>query len=173
MNKQHLIIIDGPNGAGKTTTSVLLHENLENTVLLSFDKVKNFISNFQSSEKNILMTNQIMLSMAKQYLEGGFDVIVEAIFPEEKFVLPYLKIAKSKKVSVVAAYQIEAPFEVRAKRIKERPLAKGAKKKMTKQWIRRNDLRYFEKKYAGAQVITSHDKTTKEIVKIILKDLER
>jgi predicted ABC-type ATPase len=172
MTKQHLIIIDGPNGAGKTTTSVLLHENLENTVLLSFDKVKNFISNFQPSEKNILMTNQIMLSMTKQYLEGGFDVIVEAIFPEEKFVLPYLKIAKSKKVSAVV-YQIEAPFEVRAKRIKERPLAKGAKRKMTKQWIGQNDLRYFENKYAGAEVITSHDKTTKEIVKIILKDLER
>ena len=171
MTKQHLIIIDGPNGAGKTTTSVLLHENLDNTVLLSFDKVKSFISNFEPSEKNIFATNQNMLLMTKQYLDNGFNVIVEAIFPEEKFVLSYLKIAKSKKVSF-SAFQIEAPFEIRAQRIKERPLADGAKKKMTKEWIKRNDLRYFKNKYAGAQVITSHDKTTKEIVKIILKDLK-
>ena len=172
MTKQHLIIIDGPNGAGKTMTSVLLHENLENTVLFSFDKIKRFISNFEPNERNIFATNRIMLLMTKQYLEEGFSVIAESIFPEEKFVLPYVKIAKSKKVSFTA-YQIEAPFEIRAQRIKERPLAQGAKKKMSKKWIKRNDLRYFENKYTGAKVITSHDKTTKEIVKIILKDLRR
>ena len=172
MNKQHLIIIDGPNGAGKTTTSVLLHENLDNTVLLSFDKIKRFISKFEPNERNIFATNRIMLLMTKQYLEEGFNVIAEFFSPEAKFVLPYLKIAKNKKVSFFV-FQIEAPFEVRRQRLRERPLAKCAKKKMTKKHLQKNDLRYFENKYTSAKVITSHDKTTKEIVRIILKDLKQ
>lgn len=170
MNKQFLIVIDGLNGAGKTTVSHLLHGKLKRTALLSFDITKRLISDFKPNDEYHGVTNRILRGMVKEYLTSGFNVILESFFPDKKFLLPYLEISKKKKVHTVL-FQIEAPFKVRYKRIQERPLAPGAKKKMTKQWIKRNDDNYFQNKYKKAEVIQSHDKTPEQIAKLILKFL--
>jgi len=172
MHKQHLIIIDGLNGAGKTTVSGLLHRKVKRTVLLSFDKKKRLISDYAPNEEYLAVTNRIMHLMTKEYLDAGLSVIIESIFPKKELMIPFLAIAKKKNIPAVV-YQIEAPFEIREKRIKERPLVEGTKRKMAKKWVRKNDAEYHQNKYDQAIIINSHDKSPEQIARIILKDLQK
>jgi predicted kinase len=172
MHKQHLIIIDGLNGAGKTTVSSILHRKLKRTVLLSFDKTKRLISDYTPNEEYIFLTDKITRLMTKEYLNGGMSVIIESIFPKKEFVIPFVKFAKKKNIPVIV-YQIEAPYEIREKRIMQRPLLEGTKRKLAPKWMKKNDKEYYHNKYDKAIIIQSHDKSPEQIARIILKDLKK
>ncbi len=69
-------------------------------------------------------------------------------------------------------YQIEAPLEVRMQRIKDRPLQAGARKKMDKAWIMRNDQNYTTNKYQDAKVFDSGKLSASKIVNQIVQDIK-
>lgn len=170
MSRQSLIIIDGLNGAGKTTVSKLLHARLKRSVRLSFDVIKRLISDYTPTDEYISLTDKVIKLLAKEYLEAGLSVIVDAFSPKEEFVEAYAKIAKKKSVEF-HAFQIEAPHDVRFARIQERPLAEGAKKRMDKKWLKRNDENYLQNKYQKAVVFDSSKLSPEQIVSRIVKDL--
>lgn len=172
MHTQHLIIIDGLNGAGKTTVSGLLHRKLKRTVLLSFDKTKRLISDYTPTEEYVLLTNKVTRLMTKEYLDGGLSVIIESIFPKKELMTPFFKMAKARNIPITV-YQIEAPYEIREKRIMQRPLLEGTKRKLAPKWMKKNDRDYFQNKYDQAIIINSHDKSPEQIARIILRDLKK
>jgi cytidylate kinase len=108
--------------------------------------------------------------MAKEYIDHGINVIIESYIPTEQIANRYLSLAKRKDVKLFY-YQLEAPLRIRAKRIKQRPLAEGAKKKMTLEHIQRNDKFYLANKYSKALVIQTHNLTPVQVVRLILKDI--
>jgi hypothetical protein len=58
--KKFLLLLDGMTGAGKTATSDILSEKLTRTAIISMDKIKTFVSDFESS--NLLRARAIISS---------------------------------------------------------------------------------------------------------------
>ena len=170
MTKQKLIIIDGQNGAGKSTVAKLVHQKLPNTALVSFDQVKLLISNFTPTQENIKTTDTVVRLMVKEYLRAGMNVIVEAFFPDSKFVKQYQKSIKGKNVKFYV-FQLEADFKTRFKRINNRPLSVGAKKKMDKKWLERNDSSYADNKYNEASIIDTYKLKPQAVTNRIISKL--
>jgi cytidylate kinase len=172
MNTKLLIIIDGLNGAGKTTVAKLLGSKLKRTALISYDRTKRLITDFTPNDEYHALTNYVVRAMAKEYFDHDISVIIESYIPTVEIAKRYTDLAKRKDVKMYY-YQLEAPLDVRFQRIQQRPLAEGAKKKMTVKHVKRNDTFYLENKFGKAKVIETNNLTPEQIVKIILKDLKK
>jgi predicted kinase len=172
MKKKFLIIIDGLNGAGKSTVAKILHSKLPRTALLSYDRIKRLISDFTPNDEYHALANLVVKAMAKEYLDHDVDVVIESYIPNEDIARRYTELARQKGVEL-RYFQLEAPVDVRAARIKQRPLAEGAKKKLTLERLKINDAIYFEQKFKNAKVIETHHLTPEAVVKRILKELSR
>ena len=79
-----------------------------------------------------------------------------------------VKLPKSR----VFIYQLEAPFDVRVKRAKERWAAGKTKRLLPPAHIKKNDEWYAKDGYRGARVFDSNKLSTKQIAKEILKDIK-
>lgn len=156
-----LIIIDGLNGSGKTTIAKQLHRDLKRTAVIHWDYIKRLISDFEPNSKDLRLTGNIVKLMAREYLKNDINVIIESFFPRKEYIEELTKLARDKKSRVhLFVYQIEAPFKVRAQRIRTRNKTEGVKKRMTKKWIKSNDVEYFAHKYTKAKVLDSSQKTS-------------
>ncbi|MEX2017088.1 MAG: AAA family ATPase, partial [Candidatus Pacearchaeota archaeon] len=148
MRKPYLIIIDGPMGAGKTTVAQLLQKKLHGkkgvNALISLDKLKNIASGYKLDSKlHLSLASDIGAGMAKEYLKRDYNVIVEKAFTQSKYLKSFLK-PFSKKANILI-YQIEAPFDLRLKRIGGRDIKYSKKTPLNK--IKRNTKNYDELKY--------------------------
>ncbi len=168
--KTKLIIIDGQNGAGKSTVAELLHAKLPFTALIHWDKAKKFISDFKPNQKYHEITAEVAHAMIGVYLKNKVSVIYEAFFGTGEFVEHAVKLHK--KNARIYVYQIEAPFEVRMRRVKERYLSGKKKRLLSKSHVTKNDLFYAAKKYATAKVFDSSKMKADKIAKEILADLK-
>ena len=173
--KPFLIILDGPMGAGKSTVSELLHKRLHKkrgfTALISLDKLKRIVSDYKMGSKfHLEIASDVGVLMAKEYLNRGFNVVVEKAFTTEQFVNAFIKSLGNK--SKVKIYQIEAPFDLRVKRIDKRGLPKGVKVKPSLRKIKRNTEHYNERKYQNAIVFDSSKLTPNQIANKIIGDIK-
>lgn len=169
--KINLIIIDGLNGSGKSTVAKLLHKKLPRTALISYDEIKRLISDFEPKDEYLQLTAKVIQAMIKQYLSNNVSVIIEFFAPKAEYVKAYTKLAKTNKDLALFVYQIEAPLDVRMQRIQARPLQAGAKRKMDKAWIMRNDENYHANKYTEATVFDSGKLSAGRIVNEMLKGI--
>lgn len=164
-----LIIIDGQNGAGKSTVARLLHQKSPATALIHWDTIKKLISDFKPSKEHHAIAAEVAQAMAKVYLKNGVSVIYEAYFGKGEYISSLIK-KKQKNVRVLV-YQIEAPFHIRAQRIKERYLRGEKKKLLTQAKLKLNDVTYHTNKYQKAKVFDSSKYTAAQIAKQITKEL--
>ncbi len=170
-----LIVIDGPMGSGKTTVSKLLQERIkEKTALVCLDKLKRMVS--QNKLDNIIhleLAHEVGALMANFYLKKGVNVIVEKAFTKSEFLESFLKLIKGKPKIFI--YQIEAPFEIRIKRVKEREKNKsrGIPKNKLGEKMTRNTAHYDELKYQKARTFDTSKLGIRKITNEILKDVEK
>jgi predicted kinase len=170
MKKPCLIIIDGLIGAGKSTAAKLLHSRMKRTALIPLDEVKYYVSDAQENNTDdLIMSKKIGQAMARTYLENGFSVIVEKALTREEYVKDFTKLAKNGIRLFV--YQIEAPLEVRMKRIKERPIPHYFKTQVESDKVVRNTRNYERYKYKHARVFNSEKLTPDQIVDAILSEI--
>jgi predicted ABC-type ATPase len=169
--KTSLIIIDGQNGAGKSTVAKLLHTKIKNTAIIHWDNVKKLVSDFKPNDRDRNIAAQVARAMAQTYLKNNVSVIYETYFGKAEYLNAVLALA-GKQIRVFI-YQLEAPFDVRHKRIKLRQ-ANTPKHKivLTKARLIRNDKLYSKSKYLKAKVIDSTHMTPEKIVAEILKNLK-
>lgn len=167
--KSTLVIIDGQNGAGKTTVARLLHQKLPSTALIHWDTLKKLISNFKPNKEHHAIVAEVAQAMARVYLKNGVSVICEAYFGRGEYIHTLIKKQKGVRVLV---YQIEAPFQVRAQRIKER-YRKGEKKRwLTQAKLKLNDVTYHTNKYTKARAFDSSKYTAIQISKQIIQEIK-
>jgi dephospho-CoA kinase len=170
VKKSFLIIIDGPIGAGKTTASNLLFEKMKNVSKLSLDNVKRLYSDFDLNEQNgHRLAAEVGATMTNVYLRKGINVIVEKAFTDGRNLKSFLEKIKTKNVKTFI-YQIDAPLEIRIKRVREREKV-GDRRKLPKEKIMKNHRNFTENKYLHAKVFDSSKLSSKQIVKEILKDI--
>jgi len=172
--KGKLIIIDGPMGAGKTTISELLQGKIkEKTALVSLDKLKRMVSqNELDSKIHLELAHEVGALIANFYLRKEVNVIVEKAFTKAEFLKSFLKLIKGNPKTFI--YQIEAPFEIRIKRVKEREKNKnkGIPKNKLGEKMTRNTAHYNELKYKKARMFDTSKLGIRKIVNEILKDIE-
>ena len=175
MKKPFLIIIDGPMGSGKTSVANLLrrrmHKDLGFTALISLDRLKRIVSEYKMDSKTHLkIASEIGIVMVREYLKKGINVIVEKAFTRAEFVDSFIK--PFKKKSHLFVYQVEAPIDIRTRRVKERPLHTEVKKRPPKSKILRNTQHYLEFRYKKAKIFDSSKLTSQQIVNRIIKDIK-
>lgn len=170
MKKNFLIIIDGPIGAGKTTASDLLLKKMKNTSRISLDNVKRLYSDFDLNEQNgHELAAEVGAAAVNVYLKKGINVIVEKAFTEARHLQNFLKQIKTSGVKVLI-YQIDAPLEIRIKRVREREKV-GDRRKLPKEKIMKNHRNFIENKYLHAKVFDSSKLSAKQIANKILKEV--
>ncbi len=171
MKKQFVIILEGPMGAGKTTIASILHPKLPRTALLSMDKIKWFLSDFERNNEDNGLISKVMLSMAKTFLEQGCNVLIEQGFWKKEYVEPYINLANEFRTDL-HFYQLEAPIEVLRERAHVRPDTPG-KIPLTKERIENNLKTWKENRYDLGKVFDTTEFSSEEVVKFILVDIKK
>ena len=171
--KNFLIIIDGPIGAGKTATSDLLLKKLKNTAKISLDKIKRYYSDFDNDNfKGLQLASEVGALMTKFYLNKGINVLVEKAFTHDKYLKDFIKKTNSKEIRKYV-YQIEAPLNIRIKRVKQREKERKTENKLTISKIKLNNRNYLYYKYADAKVFDSSKFSANQIANKILTDITK
>ena len=155
-------------GAGKTTISHLLHSKLPRTALLSMDKIKWILSDFQRSEDYTLVS-KVIIVMGETFLEQGCNLLIEQAFWKKEYVQPYIDLANKFKVDLYF-YQLEAPMKILKGRAKGRPDTPG-KPPMTKKRIEENLKKWQENRYELGKTFDTTKFSSEEIAQLIIKDL--
>jgi cytidylate kinase len=173
IKKPYLILIDGPMGAGKTTISELLQKKLlkkkRMNALLHLDKLKWILSGYKMDSKiHLGLASDIGIIMAKEYIKRGYDVIVEKGFATNEYLKSFVNPFKNK--AKILIYQMEAPINLRIKRIVNREL--NRKKKIPMEKIKRNTEHYNELRYKKAVVFDTSKLTPAAITNKILGDIK-
>ncbi len=113
-----LLIIDGPTGAGKSTAADIIHKEIPRTALLGMDRIKWSVSGFRRDRRNNEMINKVVLAMAREFLVGRVNVIVEQGFHEGGVEI-YQQLGKELSVKTITV-QLLAPRDVLLTRIDQR-----------------------------------------------------
>ncbi|HJZ18932.1 MAG TPA: AAA family ATPase [Candidatus Nanoarchaeia archaeon] len=171
--KAFLIVIDGPMGAGKTTVAEALHKKLHKigrlNALISLDRLKRIVSGYKMDSKiHLNLSSDIGIAMTKEYLKKNIDVIVEKAFTKGEYLESFIKTLNGR--AKILVYQLEAPLDLRARRISKRKLHPEVKKRPPLSKIKRNTKHYNESKYEKAIIFDTSKLTPNTIVNKIIKD---
>jgi predicted kinase len=175
-NNLFIIVIDGPMGSGKTRTAKLLKEKLKGVTLLSLADIKRFISNYDENHDYNVISQEVIIILAEEYLKRGINVIVEWAMKEERS-HQFKNIAENYGARYFV-FQLSAPKELLLDRVKERTQLLLEVDTLPDKNIQRIESN-FEKNYnfhserkpKYATVIDSEKTSTDEIVKQILQSI--
>lgn len=172
MKKQYLIAIHGPSGSGKSTVTDIIKLKLKPSVVLGSDRLRFHITDYKGKDKKKYfdLTREIMMGMVKDYLDRGFNVIVEDQFKKEH-ISKLKNIAKKNKVSF-ASYELTISRENIAKRFKDRQ-NKTTWQIPDKKFIDWQYKEYMNNKYADSKCFDANIMSPEKIAKEILKDLKK
>lgn len=84
VQKPKLIVISGSINSGKTATSKCLVEKLTNTAHIHGDSLRHFIT-WQSLEDAIPVTYKNIITVAKNFLQAGYNVVIDYPFYKADF----------------------------------------------------------------------------------------
>jgi len=166
-----LVIIDGPIGSGKTSASKILHSKLKRTALISLDRIKCLVSDYDNNHEDIDLASDIGTAMTKEYLRQGINVIVEKAFTRTQYLKKFITPFQRSKANILI-YQLEAPLDIAIKRVKQRPISPDAKRKLTKKRIIQNHKNFMLYRYKKARVFDSTKSSPEEIAREMQKDIK-
>ncbi len=118
--KPKVIIVSGSINSGKTTTSKYLVERFENTAHVHGDSLRHFVT-WQALEDSISITHQNIISVAKNFLEDGYNVVIDYPFYKEHF--ERLSTALSSFSDSIHAFVMSPPLKAAQKQRGERVLS--------------------------------------------------
>ena len=158
-------------GAGKSTVAKMLHKKIKGSALISLDSIKHIISDVEMGDSKYLrLASDIGAIISQEYLRRGVSVIVEKAFTKEEFLVQFLNAVTFRKKRLFV-YQIDAPLEIRIKRIKNRYKLRGVKNPLTLKKINQNHSEFMAFRYKEARIFDSSKITTHKIMNQILKDI--
>lgn len=96
--KQFVILLDGMTGAGKSTTSNFLEKKIPRMVRVGFDRVKDFVSDFERGERDNGIAREITYIMTKKYLDLDLSVLIEHSFKNEEEIKSYEILAQNRNI---------------------------------------------------------------------------
>ncbi|MBI5635564.1 AAA family ATPase [Candidatus Micrarchaeota archaeon] len=164
--KPFLIVFNGPAAGGKTAVAKRLWGELPRTALIELDAVKWLVSEYKSDDFDLRLASKVGLEMAKAYLSAGISVIVEKAFCRKEYLLPFLSLAKRKKIRA-KVYNLEAPWAVIEKRVKTRGHA------MTREKARRIFVEYSRNLFQVDKTFDTSRFSIKQVVAAVKKDALR
>ncbi|TSC71160.1 MAG: Uncharacterized protein G01um101449_88 [Parcubacteria group bacterium Gr01-1014_49] len=165
-----LVIIDGPMGSGKTTIGNLLHSGLKRTAILSTDKIKFFLSDFERGERDNAISAAVLMQMCREYIKHGINIVLPQGFWKKEYLEPYIKLAEENNLKLFV-YQLEAPKDVLLERLRNRPKPVLAKTPVPEEKILQNLKTWEENRYDLGKVFDTSKLSSEEIAQAILKDL--
>lgn len=165
-----LIIIDGPMGAGKTTLTEALRKKLSRTAIVSLDKVKMMISDYNKSPADLSVAGRVGAGMARAFIAEGMSVLVEKAFTEDRWLKLFLEDVGLPKTKTYI-YQLECSLPTAWARVKNRQKGKPKKKQQPKSKVVRNHTHFQEGRYVHAKVFDTEKLSTAQIAKEILAEL--
>lgn len=170
MKKQYLIAIHGPSGSGKSAVTDIIKLKLKPSVVLGSDRLRFHITDYKGKDKKKYfdLTREIMMGMVKDYLERGFNVIVEDQFKKEH--ISKLKNIANKNKIPFASYELTISRENIAKRFKDRQ-NKTAWQIPDKKFIDWQYKEYTDNKYENSVTFNTDVMPPEKIAKEILKNL--
>lgn len=168
--EKFIIIIDGPMGSGKTTIGKLLCTELKRTAMLSTDRIKFFISDFERGERDNSISAAVLMQMCKEYIKHGVNLLLPQAFWKMEYLEPYLKLAKENNLKLFI-YQLEGPRELLLERIKNRPKPELAKTPVSEERVMQNLKTWEDNRYQLGKVFNIGELSSEEIAKLILADL--
>jgi predicted kinase len=169
--KKFLAIIDGPMGSGKTTIGKILHSSLKRTAVLSTDKIKFFISDFERNETDKAITAAVLMQMCKEYIKHDINIVLPQGFWKKEFINPYIDFAKENNLALFI-YQLEAPREILEERIRNRGTPLNIKIPVPQERIKENLDNWEMHRYKAEKVFNTSELSPEEVAKFILKDIE-
>jgi len=169
--KPFIAIIEGPMGSGKSTIGALVHKKLKRAALLSTDRIKWFISDFERGKRDNKITAKVMYAMVEEYLNQGISVLIAQGFWRKEYVDPYIKLAKEKNIDLFM-YELEAPREVLLDRIQKRGKVDEARLPVPKERILKNLDTWRQNRYGIEKVFDTSKQDPEEVARYILKELK-
>lgn len=168
----HFIILDGPMGSGKTTVAKLLFRRLPRTVLISWDDLKAFVSDYGQGTDDKVILMSMRRSLVKGSIENGLNVIMDAGFARGERMTPFIRLAKRNGYSLLI-YRFIASYDVLLRRAVSRPKLFWEKKKICKARIVKHLHDYADRRYRGpiTAEFDSYELSSEQITRRILRNL--
>ena len=163
-----LVIIDGPMGSGKTTIGKILHSKLKRTAVISNDKIKFFISDFERGERDNAITGAVLQQMCREYIKQGINIVLQQGFWKKEYVNPYIQLAKDNNIKLFI-YQLEAPREVLLERIENR--SSQTTNPVPQERIDQNLDSWELNRYKSEKTFNTSQLNPEDIADLILEDL--
>jgi len=160
--KRFLLLLDGMMGVGKSTTAKIISKDLPRTATISVDTIKNCISDFQQGPKDWIIGQEVLVEMARKFLQLNFSVIVEAVW--DKRIPAYEDMAKTFSVPCYK-FQLTTSQETAYQRVLERHM--NSTRKRSEEHIRNTISSYTGKD--NFEVIDTTNIGAEEVAKIILE----
>ncbi len=166
--KKFLLLLDGMMGVGKSTTAKVISKDLPRTATISVDTIKNCISDFQQGPADWIIGQEVLVEIARKFLQLNFSVIIEAVW--DKKVSVYEDMSKTFSVPCYK-FQLTTSQETAYQRVLERHI--HSEKKRSEEHIRNTISSYKGKDNLGFAVIDTTDIGPEEIAKIILERINK
>jgi predicted kinase len=162
-------------GAGKSTVGDLLHKQLKRTALLNRDTVKWYVSDYDRSKKDILISNAVLMRMCDEYLKQGISLIIPQGFWKEKSrkkeyvsFSDFAQLAKKYKAKLYI-YHLDAPANTLLARVKKRKPSNPTNPFPIKR-TKDNINKWKSNRFDLGETLNTEKSSTKEIVDFILSD---
>ena len=123
------------------------------------------VSDYTSDEHDLTLASKITLKITQEYLKNNINVIIEKTFCKKKHITRFLNYTKRKRIPIFI-YNVEAPWIILKKRVNLR------EKKMSLKKAKRIFDEYLDNKYKVNETFDTSKMSTKEIVKIIKKQIK-
>jgi len=163
-------------GSGKSTIGDLLHKELKRTALINRDTIKWYVSDYDRSKNDILISNAVLMRMCDEYLKQGINLIIPQGFWQEKSrkkeyvsFSDFTELAKKHKAKLYI-YQLDAPVNILLARIKKRKPSNPSNLFPIKR-TKSNISKWKANKYDLGQTFYTDTTSSKEIISSILNDI--
>lgn len=167
-----LILINGPSGIGKSTIAAKLHEMIPLSLLLDIDAQRRYISGYKEHRKESSdLVVKLSLAMVENYLQNGYDVIIDKIFTDTQISDSFLELGK-KYNATVFEFILTADKETLIARAHERGYREGSMltpEKVPTFW---DAMQMYLKERTLAEIIDTtslHPEQTFELIKAVIK----
>jgi predicted kinase len=162
------VIIRGDAASGKTTTSLELRTRLGGLVaLIHQDHVRREMLHNVDRRQRSHDASVLIVAMARQALDLGYDVILDGIFNLRDYSTPFERLHDDHR-GITRIYQFDVGLEETLARHAARSLGSVVSEEKIREWYDGwQPLPWYEEPRVGPEV------TTDDLVSTILRDLQQ
>lgn len=159
-----IMLLDGMMGSGKTTASNILKEKLPRTAIIGMDTVKLYISDFERGTRDNLIGREVVVEMARKFLDLDISVIIEQPIKDEE-ILIYEEMSNSFSIPCYK-FQLFTTPEIAFERVMKRQ--QNSKTPHPEDRVRNNIKLYKDKSALGFETIDTSKLSSNEAGEMIL-----